>query len=548
MESRVETLGKQCAQLFQKRGSLLSLWQSIADNFYPERAEFTTTRTLGSEFCEGLYSSIPILMRRELGNNFSAMLRPTSKPWFETAVAYDEGLNNGSKKWLEMATKTQRRAMYDRVTNFVRATKEGDHDFATFGQAVMSVRLNKDRSALLYRCWNLRDVAWAENDEGRIDTIYRRWKATARDIMRLFPKTIPANIKEAYDKDPFAEFVVIHANVPSECYEIPGKKMRKGLDTASVYFTEDGCHLLEEVYVHDTEYVIPRWQTVSGSQYAYSPATIVTLPDARLIQSMAGVLLEAGEKAVNPPMIAAQQAIRSDVSIYAGGITWVDAEYDERLGEALRPLPMDKSGIPTGLQMNDRVAQTLGQGFFRDKLMLPPVQQGVTAFEFNQRISEYIRQSLPLFEPMEVEYNGAICEKTFDLLMRNGAFGPPDEIPSQLRGNEVRFKFKSPLIDAEDAQKGTILQQAKSLLAQTIDLDPSTRHIIDAKVALRDALNGINVPAKWLADEDIVEKLSGQDAQAAAEQQALAAISQGSEVAKNFAPAIAASQSAQRAP
>jgi hypothetical protein len=50
-------------------------------------------------------------------------------------------------------------------------------------------------------------------------------------------------------------------------------------------------------------YVIPRWQTVSGSQYAYSPATVAALPDARLIQAMTLTFFEAGEKATNPPMV-----------------------------------------------------------------------------------------------------------------------------------------------------------------------------------------------------------------------------------------------------
>ena len=45
------------------RGSLLSLWQNIADNFYPERAEFTLSRTLGEEFADHLSTSYPVLAR-----------------------------------------------------------------------------------------------------------------------------------------------------------------------------------------------------------------------------------------------------------------------------------------------------------------------------------------------------------------------------------------------------------------------------------------------------------------------------------------------------
>jgi hypothetical protein len=65
---------------------------------------------------------------------------------------------------------------------------------------------------------------------------------------------------------------------------------------------------------------------------------VAALAEARLLQQMVLTLLEAGQKAVDPPMVAAQEAIQGGINIYAGGVTYVDAEYDERLGEALRPL------------------------------------------------------------------------------------------------------------------------------------------------------------------------------------------------------------------
>jgi hypothetical protein len=61
---------------------------------------------------------------------------------------------------------------------------------------------------------------------------------------------------------------------------------------------------------------------------------------------MTYTLLEAGEKVTNPPLVVTQDVVRSDVAMYAGGLVWVDRDYDERLGDAVRPLNIDARGIP----------------------------------------------------------------------------------------------------------------------------------------------------------------------------------------------------------
>jgi len=63
---------------------------------------------------------------------------------------------------------------------------------------------------------------------------------------------------------------------------------------------------------------------------------------------MIRTLREAGEKHVDPPMIATVDALRSDIQLYAGGITTVDIEYDERTGEALRPVDRNPGAMPIG--------------------------------------------------------------------------------------------------------------------------------------------------------------------------------------------------------
>ena len=512
MDQRAKDLIKQGNYLFEKRTSLLSLWQEIADNFYPERADFTVVRNLGSEFADNLMTSYPVMARRDLGNSFASMLRRDD--WFSLRAEEEAREDNRARRWMEWAGGVQRRAMYDRSSKFVRATKEGDHDFAAFGQCVISVELNRNADGLLYRCWHLRDVAWAEDAEGEVSEVHRKWKPRARDLAAIFgEKNLSDKVKEKLEKEPHCEVQCRHVVIPSEHYTAPAGK-QWNTPYVSVYVDVDNNHIMEEVGLFNKMYVIPRWQTVSGSQYAYSPATVTALPDARLIQAMSRVLLEAGEKATNPPMLAVQEALRSDVSIYAGGITWVDSEYDERLGEVLRPLTQDKNGIPLGMEMQQDTRQMIAEAFYLNKLTLPMNSGDMTATEVSQRVQEYIRQALPIFQPMEYEYNGGLCELTFDILMRAGAFGAEDDIPDSLRGAEVQFKFQSPLQEAVDREKGARFAEASQMLATAAQMDPAATVQVDTNIALRDALEGIGVPAKWMRTEEAAEQLAMQMQQA----------------------------------
>lgn len=514
--------------LFQKKGPLNSLHQEVADNFYPERANFTLSRSLGADFASHLMSSYPVRCRRDLGNQFSTMLRPNARPWFHTRRRFEEKSNSETRVVLEWFEETQRRAMYDPKALFIRATKEGDHDFAAFGQTCLSVEMNKQMNGLLYRCWHLRDVCWQENEEGAIGFVARKWKPTAQTLKRTF-KNVHQKVTEKEAKTPFEEIEVMHIVCDADMYDKSTDRPRW-----SIWYDVTHSHEMESTPIWGKHYIIPRWQTVSGSQYSYSPATVCALPDARLLQAMTFTLLEAGEKATSPPIIATQNVVRSDLALYAGGVTWVDEEYDEKLGAALRPLEQDFRGFNYGLQMNIDTRSMLHSAFFLDALTLPQRAPEMTAYEVGQRVQEYIRNALPLFEPMEMEYNAAICDETFDLMRLNGGFGSPDSWPKELRGAEIEFVFESPLHDAIEEQKSQKFQQAQALIGSAIALDPSCAFLPKTEVALRDALLGAGVPATWLNSEAYVDGAKKKQADQMAMQAKLAAMETASNAAKNI--------------
>jgi hypothetical protein len=545
LKQRVKDIIEQGDKLFSEKGSLNSLHQRIADHFYPERADFTTTRSLGDEFAAHLMTGWPVLMRRELANSIAAMLRPRGKKWFR-ARTDSETVNNDpeARAWLDWASDTQMRIMYARASQFMRATKEGDNDFITFGQAVISREMMPDQSGLLYRCWHLRDSAWCENEKQMVDTIHIKWEPTIRELKRLFPNKLAASLENELSKNPYKKVKCRRVVLPSDSYDYSADPKKRKLPFVSLYIDCENEVVLEETPLATFPFTVPRWVTVSGSQYAYSPATVVGLPDARLLQDITLTLLESGQKAVDPPMKATHEAIIGGLNLQAGGVSWIDRDYDERFGAALEPAMTTIPRLDFGVQREEKVQQLLQRAFFLDQIRLPDLSDRSTAYEVQKRVEEYIRYALPLFEPLEVEYNGALCEGTFEDLMRMGAFGSPFDMPSILRGQEVRFQFESPLQAANDRAKAEAYTQAAQLLSITVPYDPTVVHDFNLDRAFRDAILASGVPATWLTTEEQAAKEKEQARQAQSQAQAMAQVGAAAESVGQVGEAVQQVQAA----
>jgi len=519
--------------LYSERKAMTTLWQEIAENFYPQRADFIITRYIGEEFAEHLYSSYPLLVHRDLSNAFAAMLRPRAKDWFEISIDDTDSLSRAGNEWLQEMTKRMRRAMYDRKANLVRATSEGDADFAAFGQCCISREINWNTRTphLLYRTWHLRDCAWSEAATGSIGEIYVRWKPTIKQLKEQFGEAnLHPNVAKKSGGETLSKVPCMRLAVSTDIYQ--GQSGQgEGYPWMLVYLDENNGTIMAETGVPSHGFTLPRWQTVSGSQYAYSPATVAGLPDARLLQAMSLTLLEAGEMSVRPPMIATQDAIRGDIQLFSGGITWADKEYNEKTGEVLRPLTQDRRGLPQGYNERDNQMAMLAEAFYINKLTLPPPEGDMTAFEVGQRVEEYVRAALPLFEPMEHEYNGQLCEDTFDALLRAGVFGSVQDIPRELQGKDVHFRFTSPLHEAIERKEAAVFMESAELIATAMEMDPSAVAHYDVGSSLRDALQGINVREKNLRPEKTVQQIMAANAEQAA-------LEEGAEVAKTGAAAV----------
>lgn len=541
MRERVQDVVRVGDRLFAQRYPLLSLWQSEAEAFHVMRADFTRVRYVGEEFASFLMTGRPARCHRELKNAFSAMLRPRDQQWFH-AKTDSETVNEDrdAKLWLEWASKTQRRAMYDRRANFVRSTKEGDGDFAAFGNAVIT-REVCDYEHMLYRCWHLRDVAWDESAKGAIDTVHFDWKPQARQLQQKFGKkgTLSPKVAELKNEESFREVKCRRMLIPADEYDLPAQRTR-GMPWVSVYVDTENQVILEETPLRTFPATIPRWEfggSMFGSQYAFSPAVVYGLPDARMLQAMMLSMLTAAEKATYPPMIAVGEAINGAVNLFASGITQTDADYDERTGEVLRPITLQLEGIRYGAEQLDRLEAALDDAFYLSKIRFPQITKEMTAYEASRLWDEFIRESLPLFEPVEGEYNGSLCDGTFEDLLHHGTFGSVEDMPQILRGRDISWQFDTPItVAAERALTGAFSSMVQTLV-QGGQVDPTVMLNADMHQATRDAISGGGAPTKWLRTPQQVQKLQEQEQQQQAAAAAAQQVAEGADVASRVGDA-----------
>lgn len=522
-------------RLFTAKQPLLTLWQEIAENIYPQRADFTTKFVVGEDFTSHLIDSFPMQLRQELGDSFSALLRPKDRQWFRaTTMDEDIDADPDNAKYLEFITKTIRSYLYDRRSQFVKASKQADHDYASFGNAVKSLEERRlpppDRSHLIMRDYHLRDTAWLENEITEVDRLDIKDAMTGRTMRRKFgDKALHESVKRAYEQQPHQEFEIRTIVMPSDEYDYieptdkagkSGSKKNKHPFTRC-YIDVTNMKLLREEGLIGFPYIVSRWHQVSGSQYAFSPAAMSALPDSRMTQQLTWILLDAGEKAVEPPMIATEEAVRQ-VDLRSGKLSWIDYNYDERLGEALRPIKIE-GDIAAGLSLRQDVREILTRAFYADRIKLPDPQKEMTAFETAKRIEEHIRNLLPLFEPIEVEDNVRLLEHAYLQLSNMGAFGPAERVPQVLRGAEITWSFESPIQEASSRLLVERGQETLQIVGMAQQNGFARTSPVDSQKIVNDMVRGINGPADWRlsqADQDAAAE------QAAAKQQLTAAADQ----------------------
>ena len=527
---KAKKLGEQC---FAKQAVYLPLWQAQAEIFYPERADFTMTYSAADERYEGIFTIEPQLLRRDMANNLGAMIRPRGKPWFRASARPVRVMGDDDvRRWCEMVTETQRNIVYSPAARFAKAMSASDHDYVTFGHAVIAHPYNSDQTGIIFQCLHPRDCAYERNAEGVVDTMYQKMKMTLRQIAMMFGKDrMPKEWRDRLADHPEEKQTIMRCVHPiNEGDYEPSEKRIRQAEFVSLYVamqTREDCTLGEGFFL-SFPFTIREWMNVSGEDYARSPCTSVGLADSRTLNVTQEALLSGIEMRVDPPKYYRAGAIEGPMELRAGGLTAIDDEYDYRNGDPIKSMEIGEPRY--AMEFKKDLQESLGRAFFQNLLKLP--EGDMTAYEVSERIEMYSREAAPIFEPMEAE-NADLMNSVFVRAMAKGAFGRVMEdgmiegLPEALQGADITFEFETPLSDALRKMKLAQFDQVTDRVMKLISTqDPraiSAIDNVDFDEAFRDGMSGI-APEKWIKrkeDRDASRQAQA-EAQAQAEQEAQA--------------------------
>ena len=517
---------------FSAKGDLNTFWQGVAELHMPERADFTEDKD-DDDFASDVYDSTPIQFRRDFGNWIGAVLRPKGREWFRGRHRDDMANDQQPiKEFLQAQDKQHRNLLYDDLSGFIQQMSSADHDYVTFGNSVTFIDRRMDNSGFVFRTQHLRDCAWMDNQDGQVDTMFRRSKMAVKHIIenkRRRGWEVSSKIMAMMDKEPNRKFTVAHVQMPCDHWHV-GDKPKTKHEFVEAYFCPDLEELFYEREIPVFQYQVSRWFRLAGSPYAISPATVVSQPDARTLQSMAWSVMQTGENAVEPPLVATSEAVLSPINLFPSGVTWVDKAYDERMGDPLRPIQMGK--MPEiGMNLHAALRNQLGDTWYLNKLFLPEFNHEMTAQEVERRWEQYLRISQPIIEPAEPERNGKMLQITHQLAWRAGWMKM--EMPEEMDGASIEWTYDNPI---EDARQKALLQTFQQTLETTMgaaQVDPKIAVQFDLRTAYRETVSAM-APATWLHEEDSDElKASEEAAEAqATEERAMEQVGHGAEIAK----------------
>jgi hypothetical protein len=513
-QEQVIHLVKRKGKLKAQRGTWETHWQDLSNFVLPNEADFNLKRSKGDKRTTLVYDSTGIHANEMLAAGLHGMLTNPASNWFSLRVKNDsQGTGNGSeaKQWLEDTTNAVMAEISAPSVAFPSHIHEYYLSLCSIGTACMFVGEPSTREGISFRAIHIDEIFIAENADGIIDTVFRSFKMTVRQIVQKWgEESLSPRIKRMYEKQEFdKEIELLHCVYPRDDVD-KGKRAATMLPVASIYIDEKEHHVLAEGGFDEMPYMVSRWAKTVGEVFGRSPA-MTALPDIKMLQEIMKTTIKAAQKVVDPPLLVPDDGVLGPVRTIPGGLNY----YRASSGARIEPL-LTGGNIGISYEMMTDLRDRIRTTFFLDQLQFQGAPR-MTATEVVERTERTLRLLGPTLGRLQSEFLGPMIERIYGVLSRSGRLPEP---PESIAEQELKIEYVSPLARAQRQTETQGIMRTLEFIGPIAGLDPQAAQIIKGADTVRHIaeLNGVP-PMLLKSNEELMEEAKAQQEAQAAQQQ-----------------------------
>ncbi len=517
-DSRADELIRRHQELASSRATWENHWREIAERILPRQDSFQTKWSEGAKRNEKIFDSTAPIALERFAAAMESMLTPRAQRWHRLR-ATDQVLNDadGVRDWFRQVEDILFAARYSPRANYASQQHETYMSLGAFGTGVLFVG-EEVGSGLRYKSIHLSDCCFAEDANGRIDTVFRKYRLSARQAAQRWPeKDLPRGIQRALEKEPERRFDFLHAVLPRGEVR-PGRADAKNLPFASTHVAVEERMILQEGGFEQFPYAVSRYVTAPNEVYGRSPAMAV-LPDIKMLNEMSRTIIRAAHKTVDPPVLIHDDGIlggRPDLRPNAINYGGVDSS-----GRPLMQPFQNNARVDIGLDMMNQRREVINDAFLVSLFQILVQGPAMTATEVLERAQEKGVLLGPTVGRQQSESLGPMIERELAILARADAL-PPMPAALQEAGGDYEIQYDSPLTRAQRAEEGLGVMRALEIAGAMAVADPSVFDNFDADAVAKIAVE-VHGVEHILRKKEEVEALRGERIQQEGLSQTLAA-------------------------
>ena len=497
-------------------------YQDCADYAMPNNSQIISERSDG-EVLRDLFDTTAEESNIQLASGLYSFLFPTESRAFALEVDDKELQENDDvKQWLDDTTKTLHKYLIG--STFREAFFEYLKSLGCFGTGCLYEEKGK-KVVIVFINYFMRDIYIVRNSDGDVDTVYRRFRFSARQAAQEFGiENLGEKIRTAYDSvvDKDKKFNFLHVVEPREERDTKADDP-KNMPYSSIYISRDESDFVEgaESGYEEFPYQVSVFDKDSLEDYGRSP-TMKKLPDIRMANELKRIRIKGWDKMVDPTMLVKDDGSVWPLTTKPGGVVFYRDEKPEWW-----KFEGNLSEINNAINETKEEVQ---KGYFVD--MFDPLidRKNMTATEIMARVEQKLRFLTPIIGRLQSGLFNPMITRVIGILGRQGKLKP---MPEELAYADYSIMYLGRLALALRTLETEGL--AKTLAEWSPMADMNILEWLDnikQDVAFRDAARNNGVPATWLNSDDEVKAIRDERAEKEAAQAQLAAAEQAAKAAK----------------